>query len=190
MLDVHILTLGHRSERLDRAVASCRAAAEAAGFPVSIHVVEGINGHLGLSRLKGYAAGGNMYKTHVDADDWVEPDAFACLLPALSSGALAVTTGEVVHEGAISRKAPESRHHLAVYHRSVLLEAAEVLREMPMFPDQYLLAAYESTHVARCVYHYVFSSASACATQRKAAGAKAVMKESARVRALAEGRKA
>lgn len=120
MLDVHVATLPTTPrDWLDQCLASVRAAAVLAPFPVHVHVVEGVKGHIGLARQRGFAQGSQPFATYVDDDDYVAPEAFACLAPALEQSPLAVFTaqsllqaGDLVDGGAY--------HMLAVYHRSLL----------------------------------------------------------------------
>lgn len=154
MLDVHILTLpGLPDEWIKQRRDSINAAVEAAGFPVFVHEVEGIDGHLGKSRRKGYAEGTQAYVTHVDHDDWVREDAFAVLLPNIEAGVRAITTGEVqVFPDGREDMLPDARHHLAVYERGWLWR--QQFDRFKYFPDQFLIDHPHSAHIEECVYFH------------------------------------
>lgn len=159
MLDVHVLVLpGLPEEWIEQRRASIAAAVRAAGYPVVVHEVEGIPKHLGKSRKKGYSFGAMPYVTHVDHDDYVTEDAFRVLREHLLSGVDCVTTGEtILYESGIERKAPESKHHLAVFKREITI--ASPLDRMKHFPDQLLLTRCTSVHVPECVYvHRVYKN--------------------------------
>ena len=158
MLDVHVLTLpGLPEEWIQQRRKSLDAAVAAAGYPVYVHEVEGIDGHLGKSRRKGYAEGSQPYVTHVDHDDWVREDAFAVLLPHLETGVRAITTGEVqIFPNGREDVLPSARHHLAVYEREWLWR--QQFDRFKYFPDQFLIDHPESVHIEECVYyHRVYS---------------------------------
>ena len=124
MLDVHILTLPSSNKVwLAECVASVEAAAKCAGFPVAIHVVDGIEGDMAASRKLGYSRGTFPYVTHVDDDDWVAPFAFAQLADHLGR-VDAIFGAEVEVRGDRIEAATMRKHHLAVYRREIA-EAAE-----------------------------------------------------------------
>jgi hypothetical protein len=77
VIDIHVLTLPDRADKLERCVASLRHPA------VSVHVVEGVDGDIGAGRQQGYAAGTAPWVAYVDDDDWMEPGAFDVLAPML-----------------------------------------------------------------------------------------------------------
>ncbi|XQA72079.1 hypothetical protein ACM9XA_11310 [Xanthomonas sacchari] len=169
MLDVHVLTLpGLPDAWIEQRRASIAAAVEAAGYPVTIHEVDGIDGHLGQSRERGYSLGTAEYVTHVDHDDYVHADAFSVLKDALLAGVQAVTTGETVlrPDGSMTDM-PQSRHHLAVFRRD-LLDCMQYAA-MRMYPDQYLLSQVASTHIDQCVYVHRIYADSASRRQRAVA---------------------
>jgi hypothetical protein len=122
MLDCHII-VSHdtRPEWVSQCIGSVRIAAEHAGFPVNIHQVPGIPGHIGKARSAGYALGDHPYVTCVDDDDCVLPHAFSQMANALRSGVSAVCTPEqTLQNGHLSPGAP--RHHLIAYRRELLID--------------------------------------------------------------------
>ena len=168
MLDVHVLTLpGLPAEWIEQRRASLNSAVEMAGFPVFVHEVDGIPGHLGRSRRKGYSVGVQPYVTHVDHDDYVREDAFKVLFPALIDGVTAVTTGETVLRPDGSRTdMPAAKHHLAVFRRDVL--QAVRFERLRHFPDQFLLRSCTPRHVENCVYVHRLDPDSASRRERRA----------------------
>lgn len=167
MLDVHVLVMDYtRPEWLNKCRDTVLAAASAAGFPVHVHFVPGILGHLGRARYEGYSRGNFPYVTHVDDDDFVREDAFRILHPYLINGDLAITTGEQrLFENGLVQYATTERHHLAVYHRNVVTSCSYEL--FKFFPDQYLLTQVKTSHIPECVYTHRIREDSGSRTQRK-----------------------
>jgi hypothetical protein len=64
----------------------------AAPFPVALHVVQGIAGHIGAGRATAYALGHYPYVACVDDDDWIEPNALCVVGDALAQRPRAVYT--------------------------------------------------------------------------------------------------
>lgn len=153
-LDVHILVMPYTPrDVVSRCLDSVRVAATQAGFPVNVHVLDGVYGHLGEARKRGYSMGSAEYVTHVDDDDWVDPEAFAVLAGLLTDGVQAVTTGERIHIDGASRDTPDARHHLAVFTREYL--STSDYAEFRFYPDQRLLSGTSPTHIPMCVYNHV-----------------------------------
>lgn len=167
MLDVHVLVMDYTPvEWVDRCRASIDVAASHAGFPVASHFIPGILGHLGHARDAGYSAGSHPYVTHVDDDDWIEPEAFACLAEHIRAGVDAITTGEnLVHASAVV-PAPDSRHHLAVFRREFIDRLG--YDRFRFYPDQYLLSMCDPVHIAACVYNHRIDMDSGSRRQRRA----------------------
>lgn len=93
MLDCHVL-VSDKTPR-DWLQACCSSLADAvnqAGFPVELHFLQAIDGHIGEARAAGYGKGVYPYVTSVDDDDWVEPGAFNCLLAAMQNNPAAIYT--------------------------------------------------------------------------------------------------
>lgn len=88
MLDVHLLVT-HRLPAgwLEQAIESIFEARRAAPFPIAVQLVGESVGDFWGARWRGYDAGTSEYMTYLDADDWLEPDAFNCLLEPMQSGA-------------------------------------------------------------------------------------------------------
>ncbi len=153
MLDVHILVMDYtNADWLEDCRKSVAVAAAEAGFPVVIHELPGVIGHMGRARAAGYARGAHEYVTHVDDDDFVRPEAFAILRDAMERGEKAITTGEVrrFEPASVEVQTPEATHHLAVYRR----DALSILQydAFRFYPDQYILSRFVPRHIPVCVY--------------------------------------
>lgn len=122
MLDVHVIVSPDTPrEWVSQCTTSVRLAAKLAGFPVGVHQLAAVDGHIGEGRAAGYAIGLQPYVTCVDDDDYVLPHAFAQMRDALESGASAVFTPEVTLQNdcfAEGRK----RHHLIAYRRGDIID--------------------------------------------------------------------
>lgn len=154
-LDVHVLTLpGLPDEWIEQRRESLAAAVAQAGYPVAVHEIEGIDGHLGRSRAIGYAAGTYPYVTHVDHDDYVAPDAFAVLREQMEAGVDCITTGEtwVFDDGRPDYDRPQIDHHLAVFRRGAI--AGIDFASFRLFPDQFLLSHFRPVHIRGTVYKH------------------------------------
>lgn len=113
MLDVHILTLPDtRRDWQEQCIASVNLAASLAGYPVHVHVVPGIEGHLGQSRAAGYAAGTAPWKCYADDDDYVLPRAFEVLGRYLGRDVAAIFPREHVEQNGRLHVPTVGRHHL------------------------------------------------------------------------------
>lgn len=117
MLDVHVI-VSHdtRPEWVAQCLESVAVAASRAGYPVAIHRIEGVPGHIGRARAAGFAAGEHSNCTFVDDDDYVAPEAFASLAPALRLNPRLAFTSEVLIQN--DKTAGIARmHHLSVLRR-------------------------------------------------------------------------
>lgn len=90
-----------------------------APFPVTLHVLDGVQGHIGAGRKAGFSRGSAPFATYVDDDDYLLPSAFAAIEPAMARSPAAVFTGETQEQNG-HRREFAGRHHLAVYRRDVL----------------------------------------------------------------------
>ena len=153
MLDVHVLLMDYTpSEQHDQCRESIRVAIENADFPVEVHYLPGIYGHLGRARERGYRLGTHPYVTHVDDDDYVHSNAFRALKSYLEDGVDAVTTGEaLVVKDKIVQERTLSRHHLAVYKRERLNRVP--FQHFRFYPDQFLMRQIKGPHIAEILYY-------------------------------------
>lgn len=139
-LDVHILTLPSTpAEWRDQCVASVLDAASRADYPVHVHVVPGIDGHLGLARARGYAAGSAPWKCYADDDDYVLPDAFERLAPYLAQDVAAVFPRERIEQNGRFHKHTQGRHHLWPVRADLALAFDHAA--WPSMPDEMLRRA-------------------------------------------------
>lgn len=124
MIDVHILI--HPATPRDwvtQCLDSVHEAADRAGFPVVVHTLPAVIGHIGQGRAQGYALGAQPYVTCVDDDDYVLPQAFAQMRAALESGAKAVFTPELIERhGRVPLLPGHDRHHLIAYRRTDIID--------------------------------------------------------------------
>lgn len=157
MLDVHILSLrDRRATTLQRCLESVRHAQEQAPFPVYVNLIPcEKDGHIGKSREIGYRQGFQPYVTCVDDDDWLEPQAFACLHGAMLSQAPAIYTCETTWQNG-KPGVFDGRQHLRVFRRDVL--QGFNFAAWPALDSTALIAHADSfghaTHLNARVYNY------------------------------------
>lgn len=122
MLDVHVLlSPDTRADWQRECLTSVHEAIKNAGYPVDIHEVAGVPGHIGRARAAGYALGVHPYVTYVDCDDYLLPHAFASLADDLATGPDAIFPAETTLQNGKFRDGPQ-RHHLCVYRRAQLID--------------------------------------------------------------------
>lgn len=121
-LDVHVLTASDTPcDWQNQCLVSIRNAVKYATFPVHIHVVDAIPGNQGAARAAGYAAGTAPWKTYVDDDDIVLPDAFEILGRHLEvTDAAAVMPREYAMQNGQIITRMHRRHHLNCYRADVV----------------------------------------------------------------------
>lgn len=145
LIDIHVLLLPTTHPAWWK---ECRESLE--GEPVNLHLVEGVAGHIGKGRAKGFALGTAPYVSCVDPDDLVVAGAFQACLEALEShpeacGAytdqlLIDTAGKVIKPGIWSGKdwnpllqlEPKYLHHVYVMRRSFV---QKYLLELARWPN-------------------------------------------------------
>ena len=132
MLDV-LLTVSEDTPRsfVAKCSSSVEEAARLAGFPVNVIVVPGVPGSIGDAMANGVARAENPYVCWVDDDDFVLPNAFSCLGPALRAGAPAVFARELHLMANGHLLMPDRRHHLTAV-RTEIAQAAP-MRDNPGF---------------------------------------------------------
>lgn len=155
MIDVHII-VSHdtRPEWLAQCLGSVRIAADLADFPVVIHQVPGVPGHIGKARASGYSLGSHPYVTCVDDDDYVLPNVFTQMESAIHRGVSAVCTPEWIdRNGWDRREKGRARHHLIAYRRDVLIDHTQWvccgdIAQISVIPDD-AIDLQERTYVHR-----------------------------------------
>ena len=116
MLDVHVLVSNDtRRDWIAQSLASVRDAIERADYPIELYVLNGIPGHIGKGRAKAYALGSAKWKTYVDDDDYVLPNAFVDLKKYLDKDVCAIFTCERVEQNGRLHPFIQREHHLQVY---------------------------------------------------------------------------
>lgn len=166
MLDCHIIVSADTPRAwVAQCLDSVHGAADRAGYPVAVHVVDGVQGHIGKARAAGYALGSHPYVTCVDDDDFILPGAFAQMADALRSGAPAICTPELTLQNGQFRPG-HNRHHLIAYRRDVLIDHAQ----WPCCGDVAQLAAITDADVidlrAHVYVHRIYGASKARAMRR------------------------
>lgn len=100
---------------LRQCLSSVQLARKFAGYEVNVFVEEGIQDHLGLGRKKGYAEGTSKWKTYVDDDDFVLPNAFSALAPYLDRDVIAICPREHSMQNGKLHATTVPRHHLITF---------------------------------------------------------------------------
>lgn len=131
-IDVHMLVLG--TEREDW---KAQALASIPREICNVHVVDGIRGHLGRARARGYRQGTCEYVSFVDPDDWVESDTFERCLEFLDNHRVCgVVTEEIVHDyfRDITYRT-RHKHGLSVYRRDWIEGFYRYFENVPVAAD-------------------------------------------------------
>ena len=116
MLDVHVLVSNDtRQDWVAQSLASVRDAISRADYPIELHVLNGVPGHIGKGRAKAYSLGSAPWKTYVDDDDYVLPNAFVDLKKYLDKDVAAVFTSERIWQNGNFHPYIQPEHHLQVY---------------------------------------------------------------------------
>lgn len=166
MLDCHIIISADTpSKWVAQCLDSVQAAIDCAGFPVELHVVDGVPGHIGKARAAGYARGVHPYVTCVDDDDYVLSNAFADLADTLAQRPDAIFPAELTEQNG-RRRPGMQQHHLAVYRRDVLIDHTQ----WPCCGDVAQITATDDLHVvnvpASGYVHRLYDTSKARALRR------------------------
>lgn len=122
MLDVHVLlSPDTRADWQRQCLTSLTLAIGRAGYPVTLHKIDAVAGHIGQGRAKGYACGDHPWVACVDDDDVVFPDALANLAQGFRDGVAAVSTLEVEMRNNAFRIGTK-RHHLSAFRRERIID--------------------------------------------------------------------
>lgn len=153
MLDVHIALVQSTPPEWHRqCLRSVCEAAAAAPFRVNVHVFDGPMGHIGRVRAQGYGMGSAPWMAYVDDDDYVLPNAFACLAPAMAMNPAVIFTREIRDQNG-HQYPVDIRHHMAVYRRDIM--AGFDYEAHPLMVDV-KTAEYASRHGAEDVMEHVY----------------------------------
>jgi hypothetical protein len=147
MTNVFILTLPNTNQEWLRICVNSLA-----NEPVTISILDGVEGNIGKGRRAGFALGNAPYVAYVDPDDWVHPGAFAACTAALDANPQAVVAytreAEVDPDGLLisnrqrsfyepyigTSYEPFRSHHLSVYRRAALPDLS-FLDDYPILPE-------------------------------------------------------
>lgn len=144
-IDVHMLTFEEPQEWREQCLQSLE------GAPITLHVLHGIQGHIGKARGQGFARGELPLVSFVDPDDLYEASAFAQLADALDScpQALLAYTDEAVMD--VQGNAQPERPH--AYSRWQHANSAShvhgliVMRRDAVMLEQPMLSAMQSCQI-------------------------------------------
>lgn len=161
MLDVHILVSNDtRRDWVAQSLASVRDAISRANYPIEMHVLQGVPGHIGKGRAKGYSLGSAPWKTYVDDDDYVLPNAFVDLKKYLDKDVAAIFTCEHTEQNGRLHPFVTPEHHLQVYREDLvrnydhhLASMSDVwCRELAKRDPRGFLSVDDVTYVHRVYY--------------------------------------
>lgn len=135
MIDIHVLTWSKTDPQW---LAQCL---ESLQSPLcTVHVVEGVEGHIGKGRAKAYALGTHGYVGFVDSDDYVLPGTIERVCDELVAHDYhAVCTLENLIRGndpTPITKQPLGNHHLFVAKRSVITPLLPAHDQTPRFAEK------------------------------------------------------
>jgi hypothetical protein len=121
-LDIHVLVSENTpKEWLTQCLDSIQVAIGNAPFPIALHVIPAVPGHMGKARHAGYSCGTAPYVTQVDDDDYVEPKAFARLAEHMDAGIEAIFPRErTLQNGKFCLG--RQRHSMKVFRRELLID--------------------------------------------------------------------
>ena len=145
MIDVHVLTLPNdRQDWFKQCMASSQ------NQPIEVHVLAGVQGHIGKGRVNGFMAGKKPYVSLVDPDDIVTQNGFRDCLALLQEhpelhGAYTAEDQSYQDDFGVWRvkKADPMKgslvHHLLVLRREVAEQYFMDLLDHPQYPETAML---------------------------------------------------
>lgn len=137
-VDTHVLLLPETNQQWWE---ECQATLK--DEPINLHLVDGIPGHIGKARAKGFQQGDSPYISFVDPDDLLIPGAFQACIDVLESNPQACGAftdeilidekGETLGSGIWTRRPwnpllmlePKYMHHITVMRREFVLRHLE-----------------------------------------------------------------
>ena len=148
MISVHIIKhpLFDRSRNLDRLLDKLIAE------PVNVTVVDGLPGHIGKGRVKGFRCGNEELITYIDDDDDFKPGIFDKILECFEKediDALCTRENRISSTGTRTARFPfkyyDKRHlfrlhHFGVFKRSLVSPFIDDLNDLPDSSEHYLWA--------------------------------------------------
>lgn len=143
---------------VNQCIDSINMAIAAAEFPVHLHIVAAVEGHVGKARAMGYACGNAPYVTHLDDDDWIEPNSFIVIGQALKTLPDAIFPMELRHEGNTTYLGHQ-RHAFVVFKRELLIDHASRELTSDARQNQQLMLQADCIDIPDPLYHYrIYSS--------------------------------
>lgn len=161
MLQVHVLVSETtKKEWVDQCLKSVYVARDRADYPIQIDIVPGIPGHIGKGRAKAYAKSSARWKTYVDDDDYLLPNAFVDLKKHLHHDVAAIFTREQTWQNGRLHPGTFADHHLQVYRDDIvdgydhnLTTMSDVwCRELAKRDPRGVLSVDDVTYVHRVYY--------------------------------------
>lgn len=149
MIDIHVLThSGTKPEWL----AQCLASLE--GEPVTVHVVEGVEGSVGAGRAKGYALGTHEFVGYIDSDDYVLPGLYTVLLHYLQIHNAVVPMEHIEYPDGSRNKNLMLMHNGAVYRRADIMPLLDKMAAAPYWADSFTRIELKPTQLGHigCVW--------------------------------------
>jgi hypothetical protein len=130
-LDVHVIVSATTYQPWQRrCFQSIEMARLRANFPVAIHYIHGVPGHIGIMRYQAYRKGNAPYVCNVDDDDYLLDNAFLVLRDPILQGADAIfpkewqcrcaIKGDSVNEGPLEEG--RQHHSMKVFQRRHLID--------------------------------------------------------------------
>ena len=156
-LDLHVLVRKDTpKDWLRQCFTSIHDAVANAPFPVHVHRLPAVPGHIGRARAAGYAQGTAPYVTYVDDDDYLLPDAFTKIASALAEQPDVVFPHEqVLQNGKFCTG--HVRHHLPIYRRDLIIDHTQwgwwgdvaQIRAIERQPELKVIEVHEPVYVYR-----------------------------------------
>lgn len=170
MIDVHVIA----HPIYDRSESRARLLEQLATEPVNVHVVEGVAGHIGKSRLRGFSQGAAPWCSYVDDDDRIEPGIFSEFLEAVERepDLAGACTQERIRKkdgsfctSSFPRTYYDKRdlyriHHLPLFSRAAITPHLPALEHLPDGSEHslwayVLLDGGKVRHIPKVGYHWI-----------------------------------
>ena len=121
-VDTHIITLQGWSGQREDWYEKCLASLE--DQPTNIHVIEGVQGHIGKGRAAGFATGSAEFVSFADPDDYLEPDAVQTVVDFLDANpnidVCCTSENVITEEGEFTTSSMHHKLYKSFNYRSLL----------------------------------------------------------------------